>query len=100
VLRVAILAVHVTAGELSLPMAVWVACIAGPMWASSTVSCSNTPAISRSEFVIVPPGFESETTESVTSLGHWTRHTIGWSSRWPPNQTPPAPQALASQYPM
>jgi hypothetical protein len=79
-LHVAILVVQATAGELSLPMAIWAAYITGPIYASMTVSWSNTPAISRLEFVIVPPGLESDTTASGTSFGHCTRHMIGWGA--------------------
>jgi len=31
--------------------------------------------------------------------GNWTRHTMGGSAIWMPNQTPPAPSLEASQYP-
>jgi hypothetical protein len=62
VLRVAMRVVQATAGKLSQPMAVWLPRMLVPMAASRTDSWRSTPAISRSKLVIVPCGFESETT--------------------------------------
>jgi hypothetical protein len=66
---------------------------------SKTIWCSTTPACSRSELVIVPIGFESDTTFRVMSLGHSTRQTVGGTGSRPLNHTPPTPNALASTYP-
>jgi hypothetical protein len=58
------------------------------------------PAISKSEFVIVPLGFWKEITLVLMSTGHSTRHTIGERYREPESHTPPAPNLEASQYPI
>jgi hypothetical protein len=96
-LRVAMRVVHATAGELSQPMANWAPTIALPIAVSRTAVWRSTPAISRSELVIWPVGFVLDTTEVVTSAGHWIRQTMGRRRCVPPNHTPPAPKALASQ---
>ena len=57
------------------------------------------PAISKSEFVIVPSGFWKEITLAWMSAGHSTRQTIGERYREPDSHTPPAPNLEASQYP-
>jgi hypothetical protein len=101
VLRVSICCVHNTAGKLSQPIVVWAPTIAtGLRAASRTVSCSSTPAISRSELVRCPSGLVVDTTASVTSLGNWTRHTMGSRRCIQPNHPPQAPKALVLQYPM
>ena len=43
-----------------------------PMTIRITNNKRNIPPISRSEFVMVPPGFEDETTKARTSSGHST----------------------------
>jgi hypothetical protein len=67
---------------------------------SSTSICIKTPAISKSELVRRPVGFDSETTAVRMSFGQITLHTDGFRLHVPPNHTPPAPKALASQYPI
>jgi hypothetical protein len=57
------------------------------------------PAISRSEFVIVPPVFFSDIIAAVISGGHWNRNTVGQHSESSPRITPPAPKLDASHMP-
>ena len=65
---------------------------------SQTNHWSNTPAISRSELVMVPLGFLSDTTLSVMSCGHCSLHTMLWNDPARHIKTPPAPSAEASVY--
>jgi len=58
---------------------------------SSTSQWQSRPAISKSELVIVLAGFAVETRAAVISRGNGSYHTVGGSSHWLPNQTPPAP---------
>ena len=67
---------------------------------SSTLNCNSTAACSRSEFVIDPLGFFSDTTCDTTSAGKSIFHTRGAMSLAPENHTPPAPVVHASIYPI
>ena len=49
------------------------------------------PAHSRSEFVIVPVGFRSETSSRCTSFGHSNRNTVGGTAFSSPTTIPPTP---------
>ncbi len=66
------------------------------VWARSA-NCSRTshwsrsPAISRSKFVIFPCGFARDTISFRISIGKGTCHTIGGSTLFRPNHTPPVP---------
>ena len=64
---------------------------------SSTKYCTSIAAISRSELVMVPPGFANETTLWRMSSGHSRRHTMGPNCSVPDSHTPPAPSVDASQ---
>ncbi len=66
---------------------------------SMTKNTNSSPAISRSEFVIVPFGLLSDFTFSVISLGHCSRTTVGGHSLFSPTITPPKPKDDASQMP-
>jgi len=60
--------------------------------ACSIISHNITrPASSRSEFVMVPFGFDSEMTLAVMSGGHCKRNTVGLHSESSPMMTPPTP---------
>ena len=86
---------HATVGVLSHQQATCVC--------ARSANCSNTshwrssPAISRSEFVIFPCGFASDTMSCWISVGKGTLQTIGGSALFRPNHTPPAPCLEASQ---
>jgi len=87
--------VHATVGVLSQPDATC-ACWRFAMF-SRTIQCISSPAISRSEFVIVPVGLVWDTNCCCILWGNCIRHTIGGRFRSPPNHTPPAPSFEASQ---
>ena len=67
---------------------------------SSTRSWRMAAASSKSEFVIVPLGFASDMSWSLTCWGHWTLHTVEGMLLVPSNHTPPAPFPDASCVPM
>ncbi len=56
-------------------------------------------AISKSEFVRLPPLFLSDTTDSVMFGGHWSRNNVGRHSDSLPMMTPPTPKLDASHTP-
>jgi len=89
--------VHATVGVLSQPDATCACCRFATF--SSTSQCMRSPAISRSEFVIVPVGFFWDTSWACIVCGNLMRHTIGGRLRFSQNHTPPAPSLDASQYP-
>ena len=91
--------VHPTAGELSLNSATRFSCN-GWHTASITNHRMRTPAISKSELVIVPLGFENDRTLSVTSFGHSQQKTVGMHGDVSPTTTPPTPWLDASTIPM
>ena len=82
--------VHPTAGKLSLKSATHFFC-SGWHTASITSQRMRTPAISKSELVMVPVGFENNRTLSVTSCGHSQQNTVGIHSEVLPITTPPIP---------
>jgi hypothetical protein len=57
------------------------------------------PESSRSEFVIVPFGFDSDFTLAVMSGGHCCRNTVGGHSKSLPMMMPPTPWLEASATP-
>ena len=59
----------------------------------------TSPATFRSEFVIVPQGFESDTTFYAMSGGHCTRNTVGGHSNNSSVMIPPALWLEASTTP-
>ena len=63
---------------------------------SRTMNSSRLPAISKSELVMSPLGFENETTRSLMSCGNSSRQTVGWMNLDPGSQTPPAPSLVSS----
>ena len=66
----------------------------------STISQRNTrPAISRSEFVILPSGFCSVWSWGVMLAGHLNQKTVGAHPLFMPNTTPPTPSPEASTIP-
>jgi len=81
--------VHVTIGVLLQPDATCVCCRFATF--SSTSQCMSSPAISRSEFVIVPVGFFWDTSLVCIECGNLMRHMIGGRLRFSPNHTPPVP---------
>ena len=66
---------------------------------SMTSRSSNSPTISRSEFVAIPLGFDTDLTLFVMSSGHCSQKTIGVHSLFLPKITPPIPNDDASQMP-
>ena len=67
---------------------------------SMTSQSNNPPAHSRSEFVILPLGLESDMTNARTSSGHSSRNTVGTTAKFSPTTTPPTPSFDASTMPM
>ena len=73
--------------------------------ASEPQTCSimsqrmTRPASLMSKFVIVPFGFESDTTLAVMFGGHCSRDTVGGHSKSLPIMTPPTPWLEASTTP-
>lgn len=61
---------------------------------------SMSPAISTSEFVMVPCGFDSDTIAFVISGGHCTQNTVGGTATFSPMIMPPAPNGDASVMPI
>eukprot|EP00978_Attheya_sp_CCMP212_P001611 scaffold3284_cov38-Attheya_sp.AAC.1 len=87
-----------TVAVLSLAIA---ACWCRTSCVSSNAShCIKCAAISKSEFVMSPFGFDQLNSRSCISFGNGTSHTKGSISVVPLNQTPPMPRLAASQYPM
>ena len=66
---------------------------------SMTKNTNSSPAISRSEFVIVPFGLLADFTFLVISLGHCSRTTVGGHLLFSPTITPPKPKDDALQMP-
>ena len=93
-LREAMRLAQPTVGELSEPMKAETASTGIRVVAK--VHCSQAAAISTSELVILPWGFW---TSAVTHAGHFSLQTMAGMCRVQGNQTPPAPQLLASQKP-
>ena len=91
--------VHPTAGELSLKSATLFSC-KGWHTASITNQRMRTPAISKSELVMVPVWFENNRTLVVTSFGHSQRKTVGMHCDVSPITTPPTPWLDAPTIPM
>ena len=91
--------VNPTAGELSLKSATRFPCKG---WHTATITNQRmrTPAISRSEMVMVPIGFENNRTLVVTSCGPSQRKTVGMHCDVLPITTPPTPWLDASTIPM
>ncbi len=87
-----------TVGLLSLKSATCALATVGQT-SSITIHRSKSPAISRSEFVMRPFGFVSETSSVEVSIGHWIRKTVGGTARFSPMIMPPAPCAPASVIP-
>jgi hypothetical protein len=89
---------QLTVGLLSLKSAT-------PFSVSNEHTCSimshkrRRPAISKSEFVRLPPLFLSNTTDSVMSSGHCSRNTVGRHSDSSPMMTPPEPKLDALHIP-
>jgi hypothetical protein len=89
---------HATVAVLSLAIAAW-AC--RTLCVSSNAShCIRCAAISRSEFVMSPVGFDQLTNRFRMSSGKGTSQTNGSNSFVPLSHTPPMPRFAASQYPM
>ena len=89
---------QLTVGVLSLNSAIFFS-FNSHINSSMTKNTNSSPAISRSEFVIVPFGLLSDFTFSVISLGHCSRTTVGGHSLFSPTITPPKPKDDASQMP-
>lgn len=87
-----------TVGELLLKSAMW-AFVRSWQVASMTSQSISRPAISRSEFVIVPVGLLSETMLSEISFGYCIRNTVGVVDLSSPTMTPPRPCPDASVMP-
>ena len=81
---------HATVGELSLKSATCFRSRVGQT-SSMTSQRSKSPAISRSEFVIFPPGFSSDTSSSCISLGQGILNTVGMQLSLSPMMIPPTP---------
>ena len=90
------LLLHETAGVLSQKIPTVENCSDFGAICSKTSHARSTPAISRSELVIVPFGFEKETMLFVMSAGHCIRHTYGLIMFVPLIHTPPTPDPAAS----
>ena len=85
-----------TVGVLSLNMPAEVYCSDLGAIHSSTNHWHSRPAISRSELVMKPVGFFSETRLAITYFGKMILQTVGLSGDVPLNHTPPAPNTHAS----
>jgi hypothetical protein len=90
---------QLTVGVLSLNSAIFFS-FKSIIISSMTKNTNSSPAISKSEFVIVPRGLLSDLTLSVISLGHCSRTTVGGHSLFSPTITPPNPKDDASQMPI
>ena len=66
---------------------------------SMTRNSRRSAANSRSEFVNVPVGLESDITAAVIAGGHWYRNTVGGIAILSPTMTPPTPNDDASVTP-
>ena len=88
-----------TVGELSLKSATWL-CASGWHMSSIISHSIRSPAISRSELVIIPFGFVADTMLRETSSGHFRRNTVGVTGMFSPTMTPPNPWPDASVMPM
>ena len=90
---------QLTDGELSLKsaMCLWQRSFAVPSMHSQR---RRYPAISRSEFVILPLGLSKDTTSFRISSGHCKRNTVGGISESSPMTTPPTPWLEASTMPI
>jgi hypothetical protein len=67
--------------------------VKSPPTPSITSHAITIPAISRSEFVILPPGFSAEFTSRVISIaiGHCHLNNVGTQLEFSPKTTPPTP---------
>jgi len=96
--RAAMRSTQCIVGELSLKRAT-----CASVRLSHTVSMTNQrsmrPAISKSEFVSRPVGFEVETTSFLMSGGHSKRKTVGGIALFSPMMMPPTPCLEASLIP-
>jgi hypothetical protein len=88
--RDAIRSTQCTVGELSLNSATWAPVSSGHV-ASIVSQSSISPAISRSELVMVPLGLCWETRAAETSGGHCRRKTVGTIDLFSPMMIPPTP---------
>jgi hypothetical protein len=86
-------------GELSLNSAIRFS-RSGPHTSSIANQSNSRPAISRSEFVIVPFGFSNVFICDRMSLGHCHLNTVGVHPKSSPKITPPTPWLNASTIPM
>ena len=73
--------------------------VRSPPTPSITNHAITIPAISRSEFVILPPGFSAVFTSRVISIGHCHLKTVGTHLEFSPKTTPPTPWLDASTIP-
>jgi hypothetical protein len=71
----------------------------GPQACSIMTNSISNPAISKSEFVIVPEGFACDTIALVTLLGHAKQNTVGEHVESSPMIIPPMPWLDASLTP-
>jgi hypothetical protein len=72
----------------------------GPHTPSIASQSNKRPAISRSEFVIVPVGLSNKTTCDRMSSGHCQQNSIGVHAESSPKITPPTPWLDASTIPI
>jgi len=73
---------------------------ANGVWWANTAWCAMAPRSSRSEFVMVPDGFEADTRSCCMTLGKAARQRMAGAVVSGGNQTPPVPVPEASQLPM
>ena len=90
-----------TVGVLSLYRPTWQPGLAPSLHTSSmTIQSRRSPANSRSEFVMRPFSFFTETRSSLISWLNGIRKTVGGHGRFSPTMTPPTPCPDASLTPM
>ena len=94
----AILSTHDTDGLLSLRSRMCL-CFKSPTMCSTMSQRRTRPAISKSEFVILPVGLLSVWSWDVMLAGHLNRKTVGGHPLFMPNTTPPTPSPEASTIP-
>jgi hypothetical protein len=73
--------------------------VRGPQTCSIMSHRMTSSASSRSELVIIPPGFASNTTLAVMADGHWRRNTVGGHLDSSPKMIQPMPWLDASTTP-
>jgi hypothetical protein len=98
-LRDAILVTQLIIGELSLNSAICLCARSGAI-PSRHSHRSSSPAISRSELLILPLGLLKDTRSADMSVGHCRRKTVGGSADSSPSMTPLTPWLEASTMPM